>query len=512
MAETSARPQPSGAQIPDDVNPWPALFALCIGFFMILVDTTIVSVATPAIIADLHAEVNSVVWVTSAYLLAYAVPVLITGRLGDRFGPKNLYLLGLTVFTLSSLWCGLTGTIELLIVARVFQGLGAAMITPQTMAIITRIFPAEKRGQAMALWGATAGVATLVGPLLGGVLVDALGWEWIFFINVPVGIIGFALAYRLVPRLPTNNHRFDWIGVALSGIGMFLLVFGIQEGHQYDWGTITGVITVPALIVGGVLFLTAFVVWQARNRREPLVPLSLFRDRNFSLANVAISTMGFSITALAFPFMLYAQLVRGLSPTEAALLLVPMAIMSIVLAPGVGKLTDAVHPRIITSFGFAAAIVALVLLSREMTPDSETWHILATMALFGVGNAFIWAPTSATATRNLPMHQAGAGAGVYNATRQVGAVLGSAAIAVLMDSRLSAQGLNFQPSEAGGGNLPAQVFAPFSNAMSESMLLPAAVLVIGFFAAIAFARPTHQARSAPSTSSQHAAEPATPSA
>src|SRR3954463_14113106 len=239
MAETSARPQaPADSGVPD-VNPWPALFALCIGFFMILVDTTIVSVATPALIQDLHAEVNAVVWVTSAYLLAYAVPVLITGRLGDRFGPKRLYLAGLTVFTLASLWCGLTTTIEGLIIARVVQGLRASMITPQTMAIITRIFPAHRRGAAMALWGATAGVATLVGPILGGVLVDGLGWEWIFFINVPVGALGIVLALRLVPKLPTNNHRFDWLGVALSGVGMFLIVFGLQEGQTYDWGTIT---------------------------------------------------------------------------------------------------------------------------------------------------------------------------------------------------------------------------------------------------------------------------------
>ena len=216
-------------------DPWPALFALCLGFFMILVDSTIVSVATPAIISDLQADVNDVVWVTSAYLLAYAVPVLITGRLGDRFGPKRLYLTGLTVFTLASLWCGLTQSVEMLIVARVVQGLGASMITPQTMAIITRIFPAARRGKAMALWGATAGVATLVGPILGGVLVDTLGWEWIFFINVPIGIFGLFLAARLVPSLETHTHLFDWLGVALSGSGMFLLVFGIQEGHQYSW-------------------------------------------------------------------------------------------------------------------------------------------------------------------------------------------------------------------------------------------------------------------------------------
>ena len=251
----------AGSAPATEKDPWPALFALCLGFFMILVDSTIVSVATPAIIEDLHADVNAVVWVTSAYLLAYAVPVLITGRLGDRFGPKQLYLLGLTVFTLASLWCGLTTTIGWLIVARVVQGLGAAMMTPQTMAIITRIFPAERRGRAMALWGATAGVATLVGPILGGLLVDGarLGVD-LLHQHPGRASSRFVLAWRLVPTLETHPHRFDWLGVALSGIGMFLLVFGIQEGHQYDWGTITGPITVWRLIIGGLVVLAVFVL------------------------------------------------------------------------------------------------------------------------------------------------------------------------------------------------------------------------------------------------------------
>ncbi|MDQ6687565.1 MAG: DHA2 family efflux MFS transporter permease subunit [Actinomycetota bacterium] len=474
-------------------EPWPALFALCLGFFMILVDSTIVSVATPSIIGDLHADVTKVVWVTSAYLLAYAVPVLITGRLGDRYGQKKLYLLGLVVFTLSSLWCGLTGSITMLILARVFQGLGASMMTPQTMAIITRIFPAERRGRAMSLWGATAGVATLVGPILGGVLVDTLGWQWIFFINVPVGLVGFVLAWRLVPKLATHAHRFDWLGVALSGVGMFLLVFGIQEAHQFSWGTISGPISVWSLIIGGLVVFAGFVIWQRRNTREPLIPLSLFKDRNFSLANVGISTMGFAITAMAFPVMLYAQLVRGLSPTGSALLLVPMAVMSIVLAPRVGRLTDQVHPRLLTGFGFLCLVVSLFWLSREMTPDSATWQILLPMALLGVGNACVWAPLSTTANRNLPLQLAGAGAGVYNATRQVGAVLGSAAIALLMDSRLAADGLRLDPSRAAGSSgIPAQAQAPFSHAMAQAMYLPPTVLVLGFVAVIFFARPRHQ--------------------
>lgn len=483
-AAASSPPTASGK------DPWPALLALCLGFFMILVDSTIVSVATPAIIEDLDADVNAVVWVTSAYLLAYAVPVLITGRLGDRFGPRRMYLAGLTVFTLASLWCGLTGSIEGLVAARVVQGLGAAMITPQTMAIITRIFPAQRRGKAMALWGATAGVATLVGPILGGVLVDALGWEWIFFINVPVGIVGFVLALRLVPVLQTNSHRFDWLGVVLSGAGMFLLVFGVQEGHELEWSAL-----VWSMIVGGVVVLALFVGWQARNRAEPLVPLGLFRDRNFSLANVAISAMGFAITAMAIPIMLWAQVVRGLSPTRAALLLVPMAVMTIVLARPVGGLTDRVHPRLLTGFGFSAIIVSLAWLALALQPDGSIFWIVPPMVLLGIGNAFVWAPNSATATRNLPVQQAGAGSGVYNATRQVGAVLGSAAIAVLMDARLAAEGLpSYGGGEAGAtgvGELPAQVAQSFSDAMGASLLLPPAVLVLGLLAVLFFERPRH---------------------
>lgn len=472
-----------------DKDPWPALWALVVGFFMIMVDTTIVSVATPAIIEDLDAEVNSVVWVTSAYLLAYAVPVLITGRLGDRYGPKNLYLAGLAVFTLASLACGLTTTVEGLIVARIVQGLGASMITPQTMAIITRIFPSERRGRATSLWGATAGVAVLVGPLLGGVLVDSLGWQWIFFINLPVGVIGFALAWRLVPRLPTHTHRFDWVGVALSGVGMFLLVFGIQEGHQYDWSS-----SIWLMITGGVVVLTAFVAWQ-RHSPEPLVPLSLFLDRNFSLSNVGICAVSFAFTAMGFPLMLYAQLVRGLSPTRAALLLIPMALMSIVLAPLVGRLTDRIHPRSLTAVGFALLGGGLAWLALAMSPDVPLWQLLPTMAAMGAGSACIWAVLTATATGNLPLHLAGAGAGVYNTMRQVGAVLGSAAIALFMDDRLAAQGLVVDPEHA-TTTLPAAAIEPFSTAMAQSLAITVVAAAIGLAAVLFFARPAHATKPA----------------
>ncbi|MEU8221561.1 DHA2 family efflux MFS transporter permease subunit [Kribbella sp. NPDC048915] len=491
---------PQGTVRPE-VRPWPALWALVLGFFMILVDSTIVSVATPAILEDLGSDVGTVVWVTSAYLLAYAVPLLITGRLGDRIGPKKLYLTGLTVFTLASVWCGLTGTIELLIVARVFQGLGASMMTPQTMAVITRIFPPDQRGRAMSLWGATAGVATLVGPILGGVLVDGLGWQWIFFINAPVGVVGFVLALRLVPDLPTHEHKFDLLGVVLSAIGLFLLVFGIQEGQKYDWGQIAGPISVWSLIIAGLVVLAGFVFWQSRNQGEPLLPLQLFKDRNFSLANVAITTVGFAITAMAFPLMLWAQAVRGLTPTRAALLLVPMAVISGALAPFVGRLVDRTPPRFIAGFGLLCCSVSLFWMSQVIEPDVPIWELLLPIALLGVANGFMWAPIGTTATRNLPLHQAGAGAGVYNTTRQVGAVLGSASIAVLMESRLA----HNLPAAAGGtpagegfttGRLPEVIRPGFSDAMAQSLILPALVLLIGLVAALLFVAPSHLRRPA----------------
>jgi EmrB/QacA subfamily drug resistance transporter len=479
-----------------ELKPWPALWALVIGFFMILIDTTIVSVANPSIMEGLKLgnDYNAVIWVTSAYLLSYAVPLLITGRLGDRFGPKNIYLIGLVIFTLASAWCGFSGVmpgggIGMLITARVVQGLGAALMTPQTMAVITRIFPPDRRGAAMGLWGAVAGVATLVGPLLGGILVDSLGWEWIFFINVPVGIVAFVLAMRLVPKLPTHTHAFDIFGVILSAVGMFLLVFGIQEGNTFDWNA--GVWT---MIVAGVVVLIGFVVWQAVNKKEPLLPLALFRDRNFSLSNGAITMVGFAVTCMSLPLVFYFQTVRGLTPTESALMLAPTAIFSGVLAPFVGKIIDRVNPRYIATPGLLLFAIALFLYSRMLSPDISIWWLLLPSALMGIAMSGVWGPISTTATRNLPMNQAGAGSGVFNTTRQIGAVLGSASIAALIEGRLAvdlpkAPG-GAAPTEVNAGaELPDFLHAGFTQAMAESLLLPAAVALVGALIVAFWARP-----------------------
>ncbi|WP_407662862.1 MDR family MFS transporter [Mycobacterium tilburgii] len=443
---------------------------MMVGFFMIMVDSTIVAIANPTIMADLHIGYDAVVWVTSAYLLGYAVVLLVAGRLGDRFGTKNLYLIGLVVFTAASLWCGLAGSGGTLIAARVVQGIGAGVLTPQTLSTITRIFPPQRRGVAVSLWGATAGVASLVGPLAGGVLIDGLGWEWIFFVNIPLGVIGLALAVRLVPVLPTQGHRFDLVGVGLSGVGMFLIVFGLQQGQAAHWQP-----WIWATIVAGTGFLSMFVYWQSMNTREPLIPLDVFADRDFDLCSIGVAITSFVATAAILPLTFYAQSVCGLSPTRSALLIAPMAVANSVLAPFAGRIIDRYNPRPVIGFGFSVLAIALTWLSFEMSPDTPIWWLVLLFGAVGVGMAFVWSPLTATATRDLPPDLAGTGSAVYNAVRQLGAVLGSAAMAAFMTWRIGAE----MPLQ-----LPAFVREPFAAAMSQSILLPAFIALFGIAAAL----------------------------
>ena len=471
----------NSAMAPRSGNPWHALWAMMIGFFMIMVDSTIVAIANPTIMADLHIGYDSVVWVTSAYLLGYAVVLLVAGRLGDRFGPKNLYLIGLVVFTVASMWCGLSGSAAMLIAARVVQGVGAGVLTPQTLSTITRIFPAARRGVATSLWGATAGVASLVGPLAGGALVDGLGWQWIFFVNVPIGVVGLALAVWLIPVLPTQAHRFDLVGVALSGVGVFLVVFGLQQGQAAHWQP-----WIWAMIVAGVGFVSAFVYWQSVNTGEPLIPLEIFGDRDFGLCNAGVAVVSFAATAMMLPLTFYAQAVCGLSPTRSALLIAPMAVANGVFAPFVGKLVDRHHPRPVLGFGFSVLAIALTWLAFEMSPSTPIWRLVVPFFAVGAGMAFVWSPLTATATRNLPPRLAGAGSAVYNSIRQLGAVLGSAGMAAFMTSRIGAE----MPAEAGAGEravglqLPSFLREPFSAAMAQSVLLPAFIALFGILAAL----------------------------
>lgn len=494
-------------------NPWPALWALLIGLFMTLIDVTIVSLANPAIKAALDPDtdnLDNVVWVTSAYLLGLAVPLLVTGRLGDRFGPKRIYLIGLVIFTLGSLTSGLSGSLEMLITARAIQGVGASLMTPQTMAIITRTFPPKIRGAAMGVWGATSGVAMVVGPLLGGVLVGSLGWQWVFFINIPLGVAGFILASILVPNLERHPHRFDIGGVLLSALGLFLIAFGLQEGTHYDWGVIWGPISVWSLIGTGIVVMVLFVWWQSRVKTEPLVPLVLFRDRNFTLSSFGIAAGSFTMTSMLLPYMFFLQLSRGLAPIFCALLMMPMALVVIGLSPSVGRLLDRVDPRVVIVPAFFAFAVGMGWYVVLINTDAPILMFLLPNVLLGIGNAGMWGPLAATATRNLVPRLAGAGSGVYNTTRTIGSVLGSASIAAIMQASIvanmptSADG-TAQDVGFGGGQLPPGIAEPFALAMGQSLIVPAIVVGLGGVALL-FLKPPARAGEADKAAASEWAE------
>ncbi len=457
---------------------------MMLGFFMILVDSTIVSVAIPAISADLGASYNEVIWVNSAYLLAYAVPLLITGRLGDRFGPRTIYLAGLALFTASSFACGLASSISMLIVARAFQGFGGAMVTPQSMSVMIRTFSPEQRGSAMGVWGATAGLATITGPLLGGLLVDAAGWPWIFFVNVPIGVLGLALAWVFVPKLERTNRHFDWVGVVLSASAMFCLVFGIQEAERFGWDWRVWALLAAGLVMGVIFFRT-----QGRLGDEALVPLRLFADRNFTLAGATIATVGFAVSTYIIPWMIYVQTVQEYSPTRAALLVLPSGLVSAVLSPWIGKLTNTHDPKPFAIAGLAtiAATIGASALITDPATDPRWMYLIA--VFYGVGNSLVWGPLSMVATRNLDGRLAGAGSSVYNTMRQIGAVIGSAAIAAMMSRQIARQLGDGSATQPGiQGPLPEPLHAPFAQAMATTMWLPAAVILVGAGLACCFAK------------------------
>ncbi|MCP2165422.1 DHA2 family efflux MFS transporter permease subunit [Goodfellowiella coeruleoviolacea] len=420
------------------VNPWAALVTLCLGYSMIVLDSTIVNVAVPAMLTGLPASLNEVIWVNSGYLLAFAVPLLVAGRLGDRFGPRRVFLVGLAVFTLASLWCGLAGGVSSLVAARAVQGLGAALLMPQTMALITHLFPAGRRGAAMGVWGSVIGVATISGPLLGGLLVQTLGWEWIFFINLPIGVVSMVLTVVLVPDWrPGHGHRFDLLGVLLSCAGLLALVFGLQNGQHYHWSTVTGGVTITGIIVLGLVLLVGFVVWQAVNRAEPLLPLRLFASRDFSLVNLANLALGCTMGGVFVPLMLYLQSALGYSPLLAGVISAPMSLAQGLVAPFVGRLADRLGGRFLAAGGFLLFAAGLAVLAWQVDVATNPVTLVPAMLVCGVGMAGVFSPLATMATTGLDPRLVGAGSGVFNTSRQVGSVLGSAAVGVLLQARLS---------------------------------------------------------------------------
>ena len=384
-------------------NPWLVLLVLCTGFFMILLDTTIVNVAIPAMSAGLGTTLDQILWVLNAYILVYAVLLITAGRLGDLYGQRNLFAIGLVVFTFASALCGLSQNVNELIAARILQGVGGAILTPQTLAILTTLFPPERRGAAFGIWGGVAGLATVAGPTVGGAIITYINWRWIFFVNVPIGIGALIATFAIIPDLrPGRHHGWDVPGVVMATAGLFGIVFGLIEGQRYNWGEIGSYgITIPELIGAGVVVLVAFIIWE-RFQKEPLVPLSLFEERNFAVANWVAAAISFGMLGLFVPITIYLQSVRGFSALTAGLTLAPMSVTSMFVAPFAGRFADRIGGKYILMAGISIFTVGITSLVFVAGPDSTWINFLLPTIVMGAGIGMTFAPMTAVATSKLP--------------------------------------------------------------------------------------------------------------
>lgn len=418
-------------------NPWLALVVLCVANFLILLDTTIVNNAVPNIMSSLGAGIDSALWVLNGYLLAFASLLIIFGRLGDVLGPRRMFVIGLAVFTVASLLCGLSDTVGLLIAARVLQGIGAAILVPQALVLITGIFPPEKRGAAFGIFTAVAGIAAMSGPTLGGFLVTELSWPWIFFVNLPVGVLGIVFAFRFVPDLRLGRpHRFDIVGVVLATLALVGIVYGLIEGQRHNWGTVAGPITITMIFIAAAVLLVGFLLWE-RRQPEPLLPVGLFRRRNFTIAATITLLVSFALYGFLLVFAIETQAVLGMSPLRSGVTALPMTIALSVVAPVAGRLADRIGGRILLVVGLA--LYAIGLLGVAVIPTTSATSLTFTLPLIvvGIGMGITIAPAVTEAMREVAPELAGAASGVLNTARQVGAALGAAVLGAVLQSQLA---------------------------------------------------------------------------
>jgi EmrB/QacA subfamily drug resistance transporter len=415
-------------------NPWAILLTLSLGFFMTLLDLTIVNIAIPNMVDKLDASLDEILWVINGYVLVLAVLLITAGRLGDLRGQRNMFILGVAVFTLASLACGISQTPAELIAARAVQGLGAAILMPQTMAIVIGTFPSDRRGTALGVWGAVAGVATIAGPSLGGLLVTAFDWRWIFFVNLPIGVLVLLMAIFLIPDTRMERpHRLDVGGVLLATAALFCLVFALTEGQRYEWnGGIWG------LLGGAAVLFGAFLLHQrSRQDGEPLVPFTLFRDRNFTVMNLVGVTVSIGMIGIFLPMTIYLQNVLGYSSLKAGLVLAIMSVMGMFLTPVAGRLSDRISGKYILMAGLTTYAIGNVWILAVADVDTNWPAFIAPMIVAGIGVGCVFAPMATEAMRGVPPRLAGAASGVNNTMRQVGSVVGGAAVGAVLQHQLA---------------------------------------------------------------------------
>jgi EmrB/QacA subfamily drug resistance transporter len=430
----------------------------CLALFVVLLDMTIVNNALPSIQRHLDASLSGLQWIIDAYTLVFASLLLTTGSLSDRQGRKRWFLIGIAVFTTGSALCGLAPNSGFLVAARALQAVGGAALSPASLSLLTSAFPdPRERAQAIGIWAGVSGLSLSAGPLIGGALVDGPGWRWVFFVNLPVGLVAFAGALRFVREsVNPRPRRLDLAG-QLLGIGtLAALVYALIEGGGHGW-TSALILTMFALAALG---FAAFLLVEAR-RKEPMIELGLFRSAAFSGTNLIAFLTFFSLIGFTFFNTLYFQEIRGYSAFDAGLLSLPATLAIVVMAPLAGRLAAARGPGLPIAAGTAMAGCALLLLlgMRLDTPYGSIWWIFS---LFGAGLGLVFAPTAASAVAGMPQSQAGLASGMLNTSRQVGGAVGIALLGAVFSNRFR-------------GALPAEVRARTDGASGGFQAVPPGV-------------------------------------
>ncbi len=395
-----------------------------VALFMTTLDNLVVTTALPVIRNDLHASLSGLEWTVNAYTLTFAVLLITGAALGDRFGRRRMFVIGRSIFTAGSAAAALAPSIDVLIVARAVQGLGGAIVLPLTLTILSAAVPAERRGLVLGAWGGISGLAVAMGPLVGGAVVEGISWQWIFWLNVPIGLVLIPLAYFRLRETHGPNDALDLPGVGLASAGLFGIVWGLVRGNQVGWGSAE---IVGSLVLGFVV-LGLFLLWELR-AEAPMLPLRFFRSRTFSAANTASFLMFFGMFGSIFLLAQFFQTVQGYSPLQAGLRVLPWTAMPIIVAPIAGALSDRIGGRPLMATGLALQAVGLGWIALVSTPTVAYSELVTPFILSGVGMALYFAPVANVVLSAVKPEEEGQASGANNAIRELGGVFGVAVLA-----------------------------------------------------------------------------------
>jgi EmrB/QacA subfamily drug resistance transporter len=453
---------------------WWTLAAVAFGLFMIMLDNTVVNVALPSIQRDLHVKLSELEWIVTGYALTFAALLITGGKLGDLYGRRRTFVIGIAIFTLSSLACGLAPNAGFLIGARIVQGVGAALMNPASLSIITATFPPRERGRAIGIWAGVSAMALAIGPLVGGLIVDNINWNWIFFINVPVGVAGILVSQLVIKESRDTSHEqsIDLPGLITSSAGLFALTYALIEGNRHGWTSpeIVGLFSAAALLLVGFVVLEHY-------QRLPMLDLSLFRNGSFTGANLVAMLVSLGMFGVFFFVSLYIQNILGWSPTQAGASFLPMTILIILFAPLAGQLSDRIGSRWLMGGGMTLVSISLLLYQR-VGLHSTFWTLLPAMLLGGAGMALTMSPMTAAAMSAVPVDKAGVGSGVLNSFRQLGGSLGIALMGAILASFVTVTPLSPEAPQQ------------FVNGLHAALLVAAGITFAAAIVAVALVRTT----------------------